>query len=55
MIDPPADHNEAPIDIRVVEGHRVRVRSGCDRTLLADVLAMLRQSAERGPAEGGSC
>jgi transposase len=34
-----------PIEIRLAEGHRVRVRSGCDRGLLADVLALLRRSA----------
>ena len=42
---------DAPIDIRLVQGHRVRVRAGCDRGLLADVLALLR-----GPhAEGRPC
>lgn len=29
------------IDIRLANGHRVRVRSGCDRRLLADVVAVL--------------
>jgi hypothetical protein len=38
--------DEAPIEIRLANGRRVRVRSGCDRTLLADVLAIL---------EGHSC
>ena len=45
VIDPPADPTETPIDIRLADGPRVRVRSGCDRELLADVLAMLRRSA----------
>jgi hypothetical protein len=31
----------AAIDIRLTSGHRLRVRSGCDRQLLADVVAML--------------
>jgi transposase len=51
VIGPPADRNESPIDIRLVEGPRLRVRSGCDLDLLADVLAMLRRSA----AEGRPC
>ena len=32
---------DAPIDIRLAGGHRVRVRAGCDRDLLAAVLALL--------------
>ena len=49
VIDPPAEsRTDAPIDIRLAEGHRVRIRSGCDRGLLADVLAMLRRSASEG-------
>jgi hypothetical protein len=31
----------SPIDIRLAGGHRVRVRAGCDRELLAAVLALL--------------
>ncbi len=34
------------IDIRLASGHRLRVRSGCDRQLLVDVVAVL---------EGKSC
>jgi hypothetical protein len=34
------------IDIRLPSGHRLRVRTGCDRQLLADVVALL---------EGKSC
>jgi hypothetical protein len=30
-----------PIDIRLAGGHRVRVRAGCDRELLAAVVAVL--------------
>lgn len=48
VIDSPAHRNESPIDIRLVEGHRLRVRSGCNLDLLADVLAMLRRSAREG-------
>lgn len=38
--------SDSPIEIRLARGRRVRVRAGCDRTLLADVLAIL---------EGRSC
>jgi hypothetical protein len=48
VIGSPADRNESPIDIRLVEGQRLRVRSGCNLDLLADVLAMLRRSAPEG-------
>ena len=34
----PAD---APIDIRLRSGQRLRVRSGCDRQLLADLITLL--------------
>ena len=29
------------IDIRLANGHRLRVRAGCDRQLLADIVAVL--------------
>lgn len=32
---------KAVIDIRLVSGHRLRVRAGCDRQWLADVVAVL--------------
>jgi hypothetical protein len=32
---------DSPIDIRLAGGHRVRVRAGCDRELLAAVLGLL--------------
>ena len=51
VIDRPHDRAEAPIDIRLASGHRVRVRSGSDRRLLADVLALLIRSV----TEGQSC
>ena len=35
-----------PIDIHLASGHRLRVRAGCDRRLLAEVVAVL---------EGKSC
>ena len=54
VIDPPTDPTETPIDICLADGPRVRVRSGCDRELLADVLAMLRRSAAVS-TEGPSC
>jgi hypothetical protein len=38
VVGPPAD---SPIDIRLAGGHRVRVRAGCDRELLAAVLGLL--------------
>ena len=38
VVGPAAD---APIDVRLAGGHRLRVRAGCDRDLLAAVLAML--------------
>ena len=39
VVGPPAAG--PPIDIRLAGGHRVRVRAGCDRELLAAVLALL--------------
>jgi transposase len=49
VIDSPADRNETTIDVRLAGGHRVRVRSGCDRGLLADVLTLLARPASGGP------
>ncbi len=40
IVEPPALVNTA-IDIRLVSGHRLRVRTGCDRQLLAEVVALL--------------
>jgi len=49
VIDSPA-RRESPIDVRLVGGHRVRIRSGCDRELLADVLKLLHgESVEDRP------
>jgi hypothetical protein len=31
----------AAIDIKLTNGHRLRVRAGCDRRLLAEVVAVL--------------
>lgn len=50
VIDTPA-HRDTPIDISLAGGHRVRVRAGCDRALLADVIRLLRDSH----AEGRPC
>lgn len=46
VIDAPARRTNSSIDICLGDGRRVRVRSGCDRELLATVLALL---------EGRSC
>jgi hypothetical protein len=54
IIDAPVHRHETPIDIRLADGQRVRVRSGCDRELLADVLALLRPSAAAS-TEDHSC
>jgi len=35
---------DAPIHIRLAQGHRVHVRAGCDRALLADVIRLLREA-----------
>ena len=32
---------DAPIDVRLRSGQRLRLRAGCDRRLLADLLALL--------------
>jgi hypothetical protein len=40
--------DDASIDIRLAAGHRLRIRAGCDRQLLADVLVMLRQPTPEG-------
>jgi hypothetical protein len=44
LVEPAAA--SAAIDIRLASGHRLRVRAGCDRQLLAEVVALL---------EGQSC
>jgi hypothetical protein len=45
IVEPSAPSRPA-IDIRLSSGHRLRVRAGCDRQLLAEVVAVL---------EGRSC
>jgi hypothetical protein len=42
----PSSRHDSAIDIRLVSGQRLRVRDGCDRQLLADVITLL---------EGRSC
>jgi transposase len=52
VIDAPTPPNRTtPIDIFLVDGRRLRVRPGCDRQLLADVLSILdpATSAEQRP------
>lgn len=46
VVQSPAAPNPSPIDIHLKCGSRLRVRSGCDRELLAAVLTLL---------EGRSC
>jgi transposase-like protein len=41
LVEAPAARNDSPIDIHLGGGRRVRIRSGCDRDLLAAVLALL--------------
>ena len=44
VVDGPPRLHDSPIEIRFADGRRVRVRTGCDRTLLADVLAILHEA-----------
>ena len=41
MADPPTSTSDTPIEIRLANGRRLRVRTGCDRALLADVVTLL--------------
>jgi hypothetical protein len=41
VVDGPMRDGDSPIDIGLANGRRVRVRSGCDRDLLAVVLTIL--------------
>jgi transposase-like protein len=48
VVDAPVSpRRETPIDILLTDGRRVRVRSGCDRSLLVDVLAVLDAATSR--------
>ena len=47
VIDTPT-RSDTPIDVRLAGGHRVRIRSGCDRVLLADVIRLLCDSTTEG-------
>jgi hypothetical protein len=40
VVGPPVSA-DVPIDVRLRSGHRLRVRAGCDRRLLADLVALL--------------
>jgi transposase-like protein len=46
VVDRPARLHDSPIEICLGEGRRVRIRAGCDRALLADVLAILQVAAK---------
>jgi hypothetical protein len=46
VVDRPTRVPDSPIEIRLVDGRRVRIRAGCDRALLADVLAILHAVAK---------
>jgi hypothetical protein len=51
VIDAPSEPDRGtPIDIRLAEGHRIRIQAGCDRSLLADVLTLLRRSTSEEPS-----
>ena len=41
MTDQPTSTSDTPIEIRLANGRRLRVRAGCDRALLADVVTLL--------------
>ena len=41
VVDGPAQPHDSPIEIRLPDGRCVRILTGCDRALLADVLAIL--------------
>jgi hypothetical protein len=45
VVDAQPPHTAVPIDIRLASGHRLRVRPGCDRALLAEVLAVLHPAS----------
>ena len=44
VADTPIQSHKSPIDIQLANGCRIRIRSGCDCGLLADVLALLHAS-----------
>lgn len=46
LVEPRLPGNGSVLDIRLTSGHRLRVRAGCDLSLLAQVVALL---------EGRSC
>jgi hypothetical protein len=47
VVGAPPPGRGTPIDILLAGGRRVRVWSGCDRSLLADVLAILDAASSR--------
>ena len=44
VVDTPTQSHNPPIDIQLASGCRIRIRPGCDRGLLADVLTLLHAS-----------
>src|SRR5271170_979565 len=46
VVDGPTRLHDLPIEIRLVDGRRVRIRAGCDRALVADVLAILHAATK---------
>ena len=47
VVDPPIGRGATAIEIVLADGCRVRVRAGCDRQLLSDVLALLARGEGR--------
>lgn len=46
-VPPPSPVAETPIVLDLTTGHRLRLRSGCDRQLLADLIDLLTRSEGR--------
>ena len=53
VLDPPACRGATAIEIILADGSRVRARAGCDRQLLADVLALLARGARDAHGDEG--
>ena len=47
VVPTPTAPADEPIDVRLAGGHELRVRAGCDRQLLADLLDLLVRREER--------
>jgi transposase-like protein len=46
VVDCPTRLPDSPIEICLVDGRRVRIHAGCDRALVADVLAILHAATK---------